>query len=602
MRKQLIIILLLLLYSGILCAQAPFSFNYQGVARDELDLPLFNQEISLFIEIVRGSEDGTIEYGETHNVRTNDRGLFSLRIGEGDQLIGNLRNIDWGIDRYFIRTAIDFEGGDDFAPLGSSQLYSVPYALYASNTGNSSGGADDQTLSLSGTMLSIENGNSIDLRELTGGSDSDNTDELQTLQLQGQTLSISNGNSIQLPSGGGSDADSDPQNEIQTLSISGQTLSISDGNSITLPQGENITDTDDQSLSLNGTELSIEDGNTVDLRNIGGGESLWQEEGPFSIFYDGVVSVNLLEDRLLTLTDNIDGSGAIEVFGANGGNNFLMTSLSGNANNGILAIADELSVFKLQSYINAESTAESWFAGQNGETNIFLSHINGAPNQGFIGVYGQNGELSSRMSSGNSGQGVVQTSGSNGNQNVTLSWLSGFTNNGYISVHDNQGNEEAGIFVDDDGRGVVFGDVKNFKMNHPTDEKLEIVYASLEGPEAGAYVRGTAKLEKGTATVSFPEHFEYVISGPENMTVIITPLSADSKGIAVIQKNQTGFVVKELLGGIGTYQFDWEAKAIRAGYENYKVVRAKTHGSLESIDPANKELTAPASTHSKRKN
>jgi len=50
-------------------------------------------------------------------------------------------------------------------------------------------------------------------------------------------------------------------------------------------------------------------------------------------------------------------------------------------------------------------------------------------------------------------------------------------------------------------------------------------------------------------------------------------LSAESEGIAVIEKTATGFKVKELRKGTGTYQFDWEAKGVRKGYENYEPVR-----------------------------
>ena len=84
-------------------------------------------------------------------------------------------------------------------------------------------GSDDQTLSLSGNSLAIEDGNSVDLSPYL-----DNTDS-QTLTLSGTDLSISDGNSVDLASlqdGTGSDD--------QTLSLAGTTLSIEDGNSVNL--------------------------------------------------------------------------------------------------------------------------------------------------------------------------------------------------------------------------------------------------------------------------------------------------------------------------------------------------------------------------------
>jgi hypothetical protein len=59
------------------------------------------------------------------------------------------------------------------------------------------------------------------------------------------------------------------------------------------------------------------------------------------------------------------------------------------------------------------------------------------------------------------------------------------------------------------------------------------------------------------------------------ITVMLTPLSADSKGMAVVEKTATGFKVKELYQGTGSYGFDWEVKSVRKGFEEYQVIRQK---------------------------
>ncbi len=143
---------------------------------------------------------------------------------------------------------------------------------------------------------------------------------------------------------------------------------------------------------------------------------------------------------------------------------------------------------------------------------------------------------------------------------------------GFINVYDEFNNLKAGIQINASGQGEVFGDTKTFRMDHPEDPSKEIWYANLEGPEAGAYARGTAELVNGSATISFSEHFQ-LIATAENMTIMLTPLSGDSEGLAVIEKTTQGFVVKELRGGTGTYRFDWEAKCIRKGFENFEVIR-----------------------------
>jgi hypothetical protein len=168
------------------------------------------------------------------------------------------------------------------------------------------------------------------------------------------------------------------------------------------------------------------------------------------------------------------------------------------------------------------------------------------------------------------------TWGPNGNLNTRLSSLSTNPDHGYISVYDANGiggtDQKAGIYVNALGQGVVFGDIKNFRMPHPTQPGKEIWYACIEGPEAAAYCRGTGTLTNGEGAVHFTEEFS-IVANETTMTVMLTPLSGESKGLAVIEKTAEGFKVKELLGGTGSYSFDWEVKAVRSGHEGFRVVR-----------------------------
>jgi hypothetical protein len=117
-------------------------------------------------------------------------------------------------------------------------------------------------------------------------------------------------------------------------------------------------------------------------------------------------------------------------------------------------------------------------------------------------------------------------------------------------------------------------------MDHPEKADKEIWYASLEGPEAGAYVRGTSSLKQGEAFVEFPDHFK-MVANMESMTVILTPLHWDTFGLAVIEKNENGFRVKELKGGTGDFSFDWEVKCVRKGFENYEVIKQKNNSAIK---------------------
>ncbi|RMG64180.1 MAG: hypothetical protein D6722_17145 [Bacteroidetes bacterium] len=173
-----------------------------------------------------------------------------------------------------------------------------------------------------------------------------------------------------------------------------------------------------------------------------------------------------------------------------------------------------------------------------------------------------------------SGAGAFEVRGDNSFDNVAMTYLAGLPNHGYLAVQDANGVIQAGAFVDASGQGIIFGDQKNFRMPHPHDPEQEIWYGSLEGPELAAYVRGTTELVNGAAEVRFPEHFR-LVANPETMTVILTPLDAASRGLAVVEKTAEGFRVRELMQGQGTYAFDWEVKCVRRGHEDYRVLRPR---------------------------
>lgn len=174
--------------------------------------------------------------------------------------------------------------------------------------------------------------------------------------------------------------------------------------------------------------------------------------------------------------------------------------------------------------------------------------------------------------------------GPGGTQVIHLSGVIGSPNNGFVAVTDAAGAAshqfKAALYVDPNGQGVIEASVKNFRVTHPTEPGMDIVYACIEGPEAAVYARGTAHLVGGAATVALPDHFTGVAAS-ETVTVVVTPLSGDSRGLAVTSKSSREFTVKELQGGQGTYDFDWEMKAVRAGMEGYQPVRP--HAEVPAI-------------------
>ena len=63
--------------------------------------------------------------------------MFTIQIGRGESIRGEMETINWGEGPYFLQVELDANGGNDFKLVGSTQLLSVPYALYAENAGNS---------------------------------------------------------------------------------------------------------------------------------------------------------------------------------------------------------------------------------------------------------------------------------------------------------------------------------------------------------------------------------------------------------------------------------------------------------------------------------
>jgi hypothetical protein len=119
--------------------QAPEGFKYQAVVRDAGNATINNQAVGIRMTIFQGSVGGTTVYSETFATYTNAYGLVNVQIGNGSVLSGTFSNIDWANGPFIMETAIDVTGGTNYSVMGSSQLLSVPYALYAKTSGNGLG-------------------------------------------------------------------------------------------------------------------------------------------------------------------------------------------------------------------------------------------------------------------------------------------------------------------------------------------------------------------------------------------------------------------------------------------------------------------------------
>ncbi len=136
--KKLTLGLIFMISVVNLYSQTPEKFNFQGVLRNSSGELVKNTNISVQLTLIEGSPTGTEVYSESHNVNTNNYGQFTVKVGTGLVKFGNFSGVDWSSEMY-LKTEVANPSGGSFVSMGTTQLISVPYALYSkkSETANS---------------------------------------------------------------------------------------------------------------------------------------------------------------------------------------------------------------------------------------------------------------------------------------------------------------------------------------------------------------------------------------------------------------------------------------------------------------------------------
>lgn len=141
-------------------SQAPEKMSYQAVMRNGSGQLLVNQGIAVKVSILQGSPAGAAVYSERLTGNTNANGLISLEIGTGTVLTGTFATIDWPTGSYYLKTETDPAGGTSYTIVGTSQLLSVPYAMYAKSAGGGGGSFAipyTNTVNNASTLFSLTN-------------------------------------------------------------------------------------------------------------------------------------------------------------------------------------------------------------------------------------------------------------------------------------------------------------------------------------------------------------------------------------------------------------------------------------------------------------
>jgi hypothetical protein len=130
MKKSLLLLFLLVANCAIVFSQAPNFMNYQALVRNTAGQPVAGgTPVSLRITIHNLSAAGTIVYSEVINTTANQFGLVNVQIGA----LSNLAIVDWSNGAKWMQVEANVNNAG-FVDMGTTQLISVPYALFAANS------------------------------------------------------------------------------------------------------------------------------------------------------------------------------------------------------------------------------------------------------------------------------------------------------------------------------------------------------------------------------------------------------------------------------------------------------------------------------------
>ncbi|MFM9943920.1 MAG: hypothetical protein ACKVQB_01675 [Bacteroidia bacterium] len=220
------------LFFQTLIAQSPDKMSYQAVIRNSSNKLVVNTAVGMRISILQTTSTGTAVYVETQKPTTNLNGLATIEIGSGTVVSGTFANIDWSKGPYFIKTETDPNGGTSYTITGTSQLLSVPYALYAKKAGNGFTGnyndlTNKPTIPTKVSELTNDKGYISKYTE----KDSSVTNEIQSLSVRNDTLFLSkNGGFVVLPKSNSSSNSTSSNGSIYFESITNNLLANDSAN------------------------------------------------------------------------------------------------------------------------------------------------------------------------------------------------------------------------------------------------------------------------------------------------------------------------------------------------------------------------------------
>ena len=290
--KNIITAAALLLASSMALAQGvPQRINYQAVAIDAdgdpipgydmVGRPIDNAEMDIRLTVLDGSPSGAERFKETHTIRTDAYGLFTLEIGGGTLINGDFATINWSDSDRFLRVEMDRFRNGNWTLLGVQKMLTVPYSFIAERALNADFADQAQqavqstfarfsdTAFFAATSATANHALSADTSAWAinvinnNDSDADSTNELQVLSRSNDTIYLSKGGFIVLPTDQVNDADADSTNELQDLVLNGNTLGLTKSG-VTV----NLSNLSSGSSALNQKSFCLSGGQYYDLSSL----------------------------------------------------------------------------------------------------------------------------------------------------------------------------------------------------------------------------------------------------------------------------------------------------------------------------------------------
>jgi hypothetical protein len=554
--KQFIRLTAALLLTATAWAQAPNRMSYQAVIRNSSNTLVTNQAVGMRISILQGSPTGTIVYSEIYNPNplTNANGLVSIEIGAGIPVTGTFASINWANGPYFIQTETDPTGGTTYTITGTSQLLSVPYALYAETAGNNTPGpqgdpgpagpqgpqgpAGPQGATGNGIVNTIDNGNGTFTFEYADGTS-------VTLPSGGNTYTAGSGISIS-----GNLISNTLPDQVVTINGSGAT-------SVTGTYPNFTVSSANQTLSLSGSTLSISNGNSVTLPSGGGGGTLDQAynfggsgAGREINVNNGAVQLNVSGANAIGLRSDLGNTGSAFLASSNTASNTfsaIQSSTNSSSTNASAVIGNSSgAAWGVSGQVMNTASAEAAVYGSNLRTN----GGHGVLGIGFNGIVGQ-----TNYSQGNASY------AENFDAIAPLGNGVGAAGRGYYGVvgEDRYAGSVGGAYgVLSNGNLGATG-IKTFIIDHPLDPENKVLrHFSIESNEVLNIYRGNAEFDaNGEAIVTLPDYFSEINRNP---TYQLTPVGGQGN-LYIRQKIENGQFV--IAGGHLGMEVSWTVTAER---------------------------------------